>query len=533
MKLPTILQLIAITLLNVSSASAQPRGDRESSTRIFVNPIAEGADPWVVRDPNKDRYLWCMSEGNRAIAIHTSETLTALGKKHVVWEAPAEGACSREVWAPELHFLDNRWHIYFAASDGRNENHLAYVLRSEASNPLGPYQLLGPFRTGQGPNRDAPNIWAIDMTVLEHRGKRFAIWSGWDAPGTDRQCLYIAAMKSPTELSGPRVRLCSNADYLWERTQPKAGARGLHEAPQVLQQGAATYLFYSCGASWLPTYKLGLLELVGDNPLRPSDWKKREQPVFQSTETTYGVGHSCFVPSPDGEQLWHVFHAKRDPKPGWRRAVFVQPIAGRMGSNMLRSPVAAGEPLSAPSGEPTPSPTLEMDQANYYGHHQFATIHHDTARLGRKPENPINTYRCGEKLVWRRDAAQNFTAQVAINFHEDEEARDAGILFRCSRPAIGYDAQQGYFGGLIPRTNLVILGKTDGKRWIELARAKTNISTKERQRLAVSMDGDNITVSHNGKVMIRFQDGAYSRGALGLRVVDTDATFTDFEVTSP
>ena len=35
----------------------------------FVNPIGEGADPWVIRDPNHERYLWCFSDGNRGIAI--------------------------------------------------------------------------------------------------------------------------------------------------------------------------------------------------------------------------------------------------------------------------------------------------------------------------------------------------------------------------------------------------------------------------------------------------------------------------------
>ena len=64
----------------------------------FVNPIAEGADPWVIRDPNNSRYLWCFSHGNRAIAIHTSDRLTSLGQKHIVWEAPESGPCSQEVW---------------------------------------------------------------------------------------------------------------------------------------------------------------------------------------------------------------------------------------------------------------------------------------------------------------------------------------------------------------------------------------------------------------------------------------------------
>jgi len=80
----------------------------------FVNPVGEGADPSVVRDG--DRFLWCQAEGNVGISIWVSDRLTSMGTKHVVWMAGAEGACSKEVWAPELHLIDGRWHIYFAAS---------------------------------------------------------------------------------------------------------------------------------------------------------------------------------------------------------------------------------------------------------------------------------------------------------------------------------------------------------------------------------------------------------------------------------
>ncbi len=297
----------------------------------FVNPIGEGADPWVIRDPNADRYLWCKSEDNTAIAIGTSKSFTSFGTKHIVWRAPESGMVSKEIWAPELHFLDDRWHVYFAASDGDNANHLAYVLVSKTVDPLGQYELRGPFLTGDAMAENngstpSPNLWAIDMTVLEHGGLRYAIWSGWDRAGSDQQYLYIAPMKSPVELAGPRVRLCENDDFPWEFTEDDGNGRGLNEAPQVLTNEGRTFVTYSCGASWLPTYKLGLLELMGDDPLDPNSWVKTSQPVFESTPQTYGVGHSCFVWSPDGKKLWHVYHAKQDRDPGWRRSVFVQPM---------------------------------------------------------------------------------------------------------------------------------------------------------------------------------------------------------------
>ncbi len=496
----------------------------------FVNPIAEGADPWVTRDPVSGAYLWCFSEGNRGIAISRSASLTRIGLKQIVWQAPPSGPSSREVWAPELHFLDDRWYIYFAASDGRNENHTAFVLQSASADPFSAWTLHGPLRTGQSADSDAPPIWAIDMTVLQLQGRRYAIWSGWDAPGTDRQFLYIAEMASPTRLKSDRVQLCSNADYDWERTEPGAQHRGLHEGPQVFQQRGRTWLVYSCGASWLPTYKLGLLELTGTDPLDPASWRKHPEPIFQGTEATYGVGHSCWVPSRDGQQLWHIFHAKRDRRPGWQRAVFAQPMqSGDDGRPVFGSPVTAGQSLELPSGERDPGENRQPSMS-YFGHHQFFEQLPDGYRLGRRPESPVNDYRSGEKLVFDSPAPDDFTASVRIEFHDGLQSRDAGLLFRCSGSAVGYDAQRALFAGLIPQTGLVILGQMDGQSWRELARAETRIDVSQPQLLTVRMQGDELQVFHNDRPAISFRNSHFPHGAVGLRVVDTDATFRDLQI---
>lgn len=326
------------------SHDAKTDGIGSSKPIAFTNPIGKGADPWVIRDPRADRYLWCFSESDLAISVSISDRISSFGKKHVVWQAPETGPVSREVWAPELHHIEGKWYIYFAASDGKNENHLAYVLRSEGTDPLGPYELLGPFATGEGTDGRSPNIWAIDMTVLEHQGKRYALWSGWDSPGSDRQYLYIAPMKSPVELAGPRVRLAGNDGYLWERVEETPDSRGLNEGPEVLQHGGRTFVVYSCAASWLPTYKLGILELIDSDPLDSNSWKKFSKPVFESTPTTYGVGHSSFTTSLDGSRFWHIFHAKQDRDPGWRRDIFVQPFEfDDEGLPRFGRPVASGK----------------------------------------------------------------------------------------------------------------------------------------------------------------------------------------------
>ncbi|WP_353567356.1 family 43 glycosylhydrolase [Haloferula sargassicola] len=510
------------------------------AAETFTNPIGEGADPWLTRQG--DQYAWCQAPGNRQVSLWLTDSPTSLGTEHVIWHAPEKGPYSREVWAPEAHFIDGHWYIYFAADDGNNANHLAYVLESKTSDPLSEYELHGPFATGEGEDGKSPNLWAIDMTVFEHAGKLYAIWSGWDAPGTDQQYLYIAPMKSPTELSGPRVLLCDNDDYLWERTEEREGSRGLNEGPQLLEHEGRTFLTYSCGASWDTTYKLGMLELTGKDPLDPASWKKFPEPVFKSTENTYGVGHGSFVKSPDGKQWWHAFHAKRSRQHGWQRAIFVQPFSfGNDGLPDFGEPVEAGSPIEVPSGTKTPSVSLpyhakltdaaDQNDFAYYGHQQFYAVRDDGAHLGVVPKEPVNGYRSGEKLVLRGGDFTDLAASVDIHFIEGD--RDAGLLFRVTDPTVGFDAQKGYFAGILPGQEAVILGKTDGNAWTELARESVRLGTQREALLAVSARGEKITVSVNGKTLIETEDDTWSHGTLGLRVVDTHACFKNLSIERP
>ena len=210
---------------------------------------------------------------------------------------------------------------------------------------------MGVLYTGDNPADPSSNVWAIDMTILEHKGKLYAIWSGWikqEKTDATRQCLYISEMESPYRLKGRRVLLSSPVES-WET----GGPLNLNEGPEILKHGDKVFVVYSCRESWLVEYRLGMLQLINPdgNLLDPANWKKTG-PVFQGTPEVLGVGHCSFVTSPDNTENWIIYHSKKEASPGWKRDVRMQPFTWNAdGTPNFGQPVPAGRKLKLPSGE--------------------------------------------------------------------------------------------------------------------------------------------------------------------------------------
>ena len=180
------------------------------------------------RDPSivyHDGYFYhCFSFGG-SLCIKRNKVLEELNNtpKTIVYTPKAP--INQEIWAPELHIIDNKCYIYVAIDDGDNYHHRMYVLSNNSSDPLTPYTKMVQIK-------DETNRWAIDGTVLKYNGELYFVWSGWERDSNVCQNLYIAHMSDPMTIDGER-HMISTPEYDWE----KMDCQGLENIQPFINEG--------------------------------------------------------------------------------------------------------------------------------------------------------------------------------------------------------------------------------------------------------------------------------------------------------
>ncbi|PWF47806.1 family 43 glycosylhydrolase [Massilia glaciei] len=292
-----LLRALACALILVSSAAALATD--------FANPLVrQRADPHVVLHTDGYYYFTATVPEYDRIELRRARTLDELGKAEarVVWRKHAGGPMSAHIWAPELHFIDGKWHIYFTAgrADAIWEIRL-YTLVNGAANPLeGEWTERGQLKTGW-------ESFALDATTFAHAGQRYLVWTQRPA-GKDQKAtnIYIAKMDSPTSISGAPV-LLSTPQHAWEKVKYQ-----VNEAPAVLVKNGRVFLTYSASATDA-SYSMGLLTAgAGADLLDPASWHKSAEPVFRSSDANgqFGPGHNAFTTTLDGKTDVLLYHAR-------------------------------------------------------------------------------------------------------------------------------------------------------------------------------------------------------------------------------
>jgi GH43 family beta-xylosidase len=239
------------------------------------------------------------------LVLRRARTLAGLttAREAVLWRHLATGPMSGFIWAPELHLIDGRWIMYFAAGpSGGGEDVFrirTYAVVCDGANPMtGKWSVLGQLQTPW-------DSFNLDSTVFVHRGTRYMLWAQRE-PGIDTNSnLYIAPLATPLTLGAKPTRL-SVPTLDWE-------VRGfkVNEGAAPLVRNGRVFMTYSASATDA-RYCMGMLTARDDADLMdPAVWTKSPVPVFQSSPKNgvWGPGHNSFTVDERGRDIL-VYHAR-------------------------------------------------------------------------------------------------------------------------------------------------------------------------------------------------------------------------------
>lgn len=337
-----------------SQQSSVPSTEKNIQKGSFTNPLfPNGADPWL--EYWQGNYYLTTTTWTSELVMRKSPTLAGLANATPinVWSATDPKRCCN-FWAFEFHRLKGpngyRWYMmYTAGQDGTLDHQHLNVLESAGDDPMGPYEYKGAMM---------PKVWNIDGNYLQLKDQLYLIYSQWQG---DEQLNIIVEMDTPWSLKDDAKHVVLTRPVLdWETS-----GRKVTEGAEILQHKGRTFMTYSASFCDTPDYKLGLLELIGDDPMVAANWHKSETPVFERTDSVFAPGHNGFFTSPDGTEDWLVYHANALETQGCgaTRSLRAQKFSwNEKGRPVFGKPITPGVVVAPPSGEDGPLETTVEGQ---------------------------------------------------------------------------------------------------------------------------------------------------------------------------
>lgn len=322
----------------------------------YNNPVTlNQADPWLYRHSDGFYYYTATFSSFDRIIIRKASSIQDLKNAEEVTVGIADSGWMKNlypyVWAPELHFIEGGWYLFFTAAveKGNVWSVRSHVAKCSGSNPLkDSWLLLGKIKASCADSTsDIMTSFNLDGTAFEVNGQWYYTWAQYvykDGPfdqvkggsdftfggksyvnGADNNgwsCIFIGKT-SPSDFTKVQdASIISIPEFDWEYGKKVYDFNGLeykhnstdvnvNEGPAILKHNKKVFIAYSASACD-EAYCLGLLTAKEDaDLLKMSSWEKSPLPVFTTSvkNSVYGPGHCSFTKDSDGKDLI-AYHAR-------------------------------------------------------------------------------------------------------------------------------------------------------------------------------------------------------------------------------
>ncbi len=302
--------MLALTLTGCNNEPATPEITEVKNGQLlpgyyYVNKLCDGAaDPFVLEHEGM-YYLYCT--GGSKFTVRTSQFMNIWQEQSTpIIELSKLGWAEKSGWAPEMHEYNGKFYFIFSAQD-KNDIHCIDIAVSDTPN--GEFKPLKP-----GEPFFAPGYSVIDGSLFFDDDGRVYMYYSKDCStnhidGKNVSQIYgVELEKDFSGIIGEPV-LISTPEQDWEL---KSGNTLWNEGPVVFKENGRYYLLYSANCYSTMHYSVGYA--TSDAPLKKFEKPKEGACVIKGDgETVTGPGHCNILRSPDGSEIYVVYHVHTVP----------------------------------------------------------------------------------------------------------------------------------------------------------------------------------------------------------------------------
>tara|TARA_R110002049_G_scaffold76250_4_gene196112 strand:- start:42479 stop:43468 length:990 start_codon:yes stop_codon:yes gene_type:complete len=324
--------------------SFQNMNGQETNEKHYTNPVSNITgigDPFVLTHDGV-YYMYCTSETKlkKGFYVWTSKDLVNWEKQGLALSNDTPGVLgNNRFWAPEV--IEYKGKFYMTYSAGNVDNILKLCLAVSDSPE-------GPFKSYQSPWYDH-KLNHIDATIfIDDNGKPYTYFvrdcSTNIINGRKTSQIFVAQLSNDLKTFVTEPKLVITPDKTYEDIN---GTQLWNEGPFVLKREGKYYMTYS--ANGFNTNEYCVAYATADNPFGP--WTKAEENPILKANMAIGVsgpGHNSFAYSPNGKELFMIYHAHTFPnKPSGNRAVYIDRVNFIDGKMVVKGPTKSPQPYPA------------------------------------------------------------------------------------------------------------------------------------------------------------------------------------------
>ncbi len=315
---------------------------QEQAKKYYSNPLSNITgigDPFVLKHDGV-YYMYCTSNGKEGFYYWKSKDMVNWEKQGMALSNKTPGIFgTNRFWAPEVVEYKGKFYMTYSAADSTRIMQLCLAVSDSPE---------GPFKNYKSPWYKH-ELSHIDATILIDGENVYTYFvrdcSTNSINGRSTSQIFAAQLSEDLKTFVTEPKLVITPDKEWEDIN---GTRLWNEGPFVLKHEGKYYMTYSANGYNTKEYAVGYA--TSENPLGP--WIKAEENPILKANMAIGVsgpGHNSFAYSPNGEELFIIYHAHTFPdKPSGNRAVYIDRVYFINGKMIIEGPTTAPQPY--PSG---------------------------------------------------------------------------------------------------------------------------------------------------------------------------------------